>query len=72
VSIRTEIVALILVEAEVEFSTVLDDRTVERRQQNMVLIVELRNGNNQQTVVLTRVTIYKRRTAISTRTVGTE
>ena len=66
VSVRTERVALILVEAEVEFCTMLDDRTIERRQKNMVIIVELRNGNNQQTVVLTCVTVYKCRTAVGT------
>jgi hypothetical protein len=72
VSVRTEIVALILVESQVEFRSVLDDRTVERRQEHMVLIVELWYRNNQQTVILARVAVHKRRTAISARSVGPE
>jgi hypothetical protein len=72
VTLRAEIVALILVESEVELCSVLDDRTVERREQHMVLVVELRNGNNQQTVILARVTVYQRRRTISARTVCTK
>jgi hypothetical protein len=66
VTLRAEIVALILVESEVELSAVLYDRTVEGRQQNVVLVVELWYGNNEQTVVLTRVTVDERRRAVGT------
>jgi hypothetical protein len=38
----------------------------------MVLVVELRYRNNQQTVVLTRIAVHKRGTAIGTRTVSAE
>jgi hypothetical protein len=38
----------------------------------MVLIVELWYRNNQQTVILARVAVHKRRTAISARSVGPE
>ena len=72
VSIRTERVALILVQAEVELCSVLDDRTVERRQQHMVIVVELRYRNDQQTVVLTRIAVHEGRRAIGARTVGAE
>jgi hypothetical protein len=72
VSLRTEVVALILVEAQVELCSVLDDRTVERRQEHMVLVVNLRYGYNQQTMVLARITVYKGRAAIGARPVGSE
>jgi hypothetical protein len=72
VSVRTEIVALILVESQVEFRSVLDDRTVERRQEHMVLIVEFRHRNNQQTMVLAGIAVYEGRTAISARPVSPE
>jgi hypothetical protein len=72
VSVRTEIVALILVQSEVELGSMLDNRTVERRQEHMVLIIQLRYGNYQQSVVLTRVAVYKRRAAICARTVCSE
>jgi hypothetical protein len=54
------------VESEVELSAVLYHRTVEGRQQNVVLVVELWYGNNEQTVVLTRVTVDERRRAVGT------
>ena len=57
VSLRTEIVALILVEAQVELRSMLNHRAVERRQQNVVLIVQLGHGNNKQTVVLARIAV---------------
>ena len=72
VSIRTEGVALILVEAQVEFRSMLDYRTVERREQHMVLVVKLRYGNNQQTVVLARIAVYECRRAVGARPVCTE
>ena len=68
-TLRAVVVALILVESEIELSTVLNHRTIERREQHMVLIVQLRYGNNEQTVILTRVTIYKRRSTVGARTV---
>jgi len=69
VTLRAVVVALILVESEVKLSTVLNDRTVERREQNMILIVEFRYGNNEQTVVFTGVTVYQRRGAVGSRAV---
>jgi hypothetical protein len=61
VAFRTVVVALVLVESQIELRTVLNHRTVERRQENVVLIVQLWYGNNEQTVVLTGVAIYKSR-----------
>jgi hypothetical protein len=69
VTLRAVVVALILVETEVELSTVLNDRTVERREQNVVLIVEFRHGNNEQTVIFTGVTVYQCRGAVGSRAV---
>ena len=70
--LRAEVVALILVEAQVELSSVLYHRAVERRQQDMVLVVKLGDRYNQQTVVLTRVTVDKRRRTVGTTAVRAE
>ena len=51
------VVALILVEAEVEFSSMLYDCHVERRQQHMVLVIQFWDGNHEQAVVLARVAV---------------
>ena len=72
VSVRTECVALILVESQVELCAMLDHRTVERRQEHMVLVIELRYRYYQQTMVLTRIAVYECRAAISARTIGAE
>ena len=69
VSFRTEVVALILVEAKVELRTMLDDRAVERRQQHVVLVVKLGHGHYKQTVVLARVAVNQRRCTVRTTTV---
>ena len=69
-TIRAEVVALILVESEIELCTVLNNRAVERRQQHMVLVIEFWHGNNEQTVILTCVTIYQCRRTVGTRTVS--
>ena len=66
------VVALILVESEVELCPVLNHRTVERRQQHMVFVVEFRHGNDEQTMVLARVAVDERRGAVGTRAVRTE
>ncbi len=55
------VVALILVQTEVESCSMLDDTTVERREQHMVFVVEFRHGNDKQTVVLACVAVYYRR-----------
>jgi hypothetical protein len=50
----------------------LDYRTVERRQEHMVLVIEFRYRYHQQTMVLTRIAVYECRAAISARTIGAE
>jgi CRP-like cAMP-binding protein len=69
VTLGAEVVALILVESKIELGTVLNYRTVERRQQNVVLIIKLRYGNNEQTVIFARIAVYKSRCTIGARTV---
>jgi hypothetical protein len=58
VTFRAEVVTLILVKSEIKLGTVLNYRTVERRQQNMILVIELRHGNNEQTVIFARIAVY--------------
>jgi hypothetical protein len=69
VTLRAVVVALILVESKIELCTVLNYRTVKRREQYMILVIQLRYGNHEQTVVLTGVAIYKGRRTVGTGTV---
>ena len=69
VAARTEVVAVVLVEAEVELSSVLNDGCVEAREQHMVLVVQLGHRHNQQSVVLARIAIHQRRAAVGSRAV---
>ena len=69
---RAVIIALILVQAEVELSTMLNHCNVERREQNVVFVIELRHGHNEQTMILARITIYNRRAGICSRTISTQ
>jgi hypothetical protein len=69
VTFRAEVVTLILVKSEIKLGTVLNYRTVERRQQNMILVIELRHGNNEQTVIFARIAVYQCRCTIGSRTV---
>ena len=71
-TLRAEIIPPILVQAQVEFGAMLYDRFVKRRQQDMVFIVQLRQRDHQQTVVLAGIAVHNRCTVIGTRTVGTE
>ena len=51
--------SLIFVEAEVELSTVLDDGLVERGEKHVVLVVQFRYGDDEQTIVLSDITPYE-------------
>jgi hypothetical protein len=42
---------------EVELGTMLYHRTIERREQNVVLSVNLRNGYDKQSVIFTGVAV---------------
>ena len=61
-TLRAVVIALILVKSQIELSAMLNNGNVQRRQEHMVLIVELRNGYNQQSVILADVTVYNRGT----------
>ena len=56
--LRAVVVALILVQSKVKLGTVLNDGDVERREQDMVLVVELGNRHDQQTMIFSRVTLH--------------
>ena len=70
VPLRTEVVALILVQAEVEFGAMLNHRAVERGEQHVVLVVQPGHGHHEQTVVLARVAVHDGRTGVCSRAVG--
>ena len=66
VSARCETVGTVLVYAQIELRTVLNDSLVERRQQYVVVAVYLRHGSHQITVILASIAVYYRRTHIRT------
>jgi choline dehydrogenase-like flavoprotein len=72
VSVGTEVVALVLVQAKVELRTVLDDSAVERREQHMVLIVQAGDRNDKQPMVLAGVAVDNRGAGVGSRPVGPE
>ena len=57
---RTEVVALVLMQTKIEFSTMLNHRNIQRTQENMVVVVQFRNRYNQKSVVLTDITVHYR------------
>ena len=65
-------VALIFVQPEIELHPVLHYAAVKRREQDVVVIVELGHGRDEQTVIFACVAIDKCRAAVGARTVGTE
>ena len=72
VPFRAVVVALILVQAQIEFCPVLHHRAVQRREQNVVFVVDFGHGNHQQTVVFSDVAIDNRRTRIRARAIGSQ
>ena len=66
VSVRAEAVAVILVNAKVKRSSMLNDSFIERRQEHMVFIAQLRDRDNQQPVLFTGVATYNGCTMIRT------
>ena len=57
---RTEVVALVLMQTKIEFSTMLNHRNIQRTQEDMIVIVQFRNRYNQKSVVLTDITVHYR------------
>ena len=58
--------------SEVKFGTLLDDGFVTRREEHMVIGVDLRYGNDEHSMIFTGITIYYCSTAISTVTIRTK
>ena len=50
VTVRAETPALVLVQSQIEFGTVLNHRLVERREQDMIIVIQLRHGHNEQKI----------------------
>ena len=67
VSVRTEVVPLILMQPQVELRTVLNYSFIQRRQQHMVFIIKVGDRYHQQTVIFACVTIYNCCTMIGSR-----
>ena len=61
-----------LVNAQVEFRSVLDDSSVKGGNQNMILSIQFGQGDNQQAVVFTGVAIHDGRVAVSARFIRPE
>ena len=72
VTFRAVVVALILVESQIEFCTMLDNCTIQRTQQHMIVIVQFGNRYDEQSVILADVAVHNRRTRIGSRTVGAQ
>ena len=62
VSVRAEMIAIILVYAQIELSTVLNDRNVQSTQQHMVLIIQLWHRDYQQAMIFSSIAVYNCRT----------
>ena len=71
-TLRTKIIALVLVQTQVKLRAVLYNRHIERGEEYVVLIVQLWNGDDQKAMVLTGVALYNSRAGICPRTVSTE
>ena len=71
-SVRTQDTATVTVDAEIERRTVLNNCLVERRQQDVRLVAHLGNRYDQKTVLLARVTPYKRGAMVCAGLIGTQ
>ena len=72
VSARRHSAVLVFMHSEVEFLLVCDDRLVQRRQQHVVVVVELRLWQHQQAMVFPCVTADYGRVEEGSRTVGAQ
>ena len=57
VSLGTETVTRILVDTKVKLSAVLNHCLIERRKEHMILIVHLGDGDDEQSMVLSRIAV---------------
>ena len=58
-------------ETQIELCSMLDDRNVQGRKQDMALIVQFRNRDDQQAMVSPRVTVYDGGAGVRSRTICT-
>ena len=58
VSFGAEVVALVLVQSEVELRSMLNHGDIERREQHMVLVVQFGYWHDQQAMILASVAVY--------------
>ena len=72
VTFRAEIIALILVQAQIKLGTMLNNCHIETREQHMILIVQFGNRYNEQSMILSSVTVNNGAARIGTRAVGTK
>ena len=68
-TLRAIILALILMQSEVELCAVLDYRFVERGKQHVVFVVNLGYGYDQESVIFSDIAPYEGRRTIRTRPV---
>ena len=59
----------VLVQTEVELGAVLDDGLIQRTEQDVVVLPQLRQGHHQLSVILTGIAIHQRRRVIDARTI---
>jgi hypothetical protein len=57
---------------QVKFGAMLDNRFVERREEDMVFITEFRDGHDEQSVIFSRIAIHNGCAVICSFPVGTE
>ena len=70
VAVGTIAVVVILVQSQVERSSVLDHGLVERREQYMAVVVEFRNGYDEQPVLFSGVAAHNSGAVICARLIG--
>ena len=58
VTVGAEVAIAIVVQTQVEFGAMLYHRFVQRGQQHVVLVVQVRDGNHQQAMILAGVAIH--------------
>ena len=71
-TVRTDDSAFVVMNRYVELCSMLDNGQIQRRQQYAILIPQLGNGNDQQTMIFTGIAAYYRRAGISPFSIGAD
>ena len=69
-SFRIEILPVILMKSEIKLCSMLYNSCIKRGQQHMIFIIQLRDRNDKQTMILACITVNYCRTGISARAIG--